>query len=89
MMTRFVRGMFQVGTHVGNIGAASVGCFAFMRGFSLIAMEKQAPNMAESICDVVPLRKPFVVSLSHKSIWPRSRSKGWRPSNALPPRPIC
>ena len=75
-MTRFVRGMFQVGTHFWNIGVAASGCFAFMRGYSMVAQEEQAPDIAAPICDVVPFRKSFAVSLPSESIWLLSRIKG-------------
>jgi hypothetical protein len=70
--------MFQVGTHLWNIGAAASGCFAFMRGYSMVALARQAKDIAAPICDVVPFRKSFAVSLPHESIWPLSWIKGWQ-----------
>jgi hypothetical protein len=48
-----------------------------MRGFSLIALEKQTPDIASSGFDLVPLGKSFAVSLPDESIWTLSRVKGW------------
>jgi hypothetical protein len=49
MMSRFICRLLKFQPLLWNLCAAAVGCFAFMRGFRLVALEKEESDAASSI----------------------------------------
>ena len=51
MMNRFVRRSLKFGPVLWNSVASALGCFVFMRGFRLVAAEKEVRGADSSIDD--------------------------------------
>jgi hypothetical protein len=56
MMSRFVCRILKFQLPMWNLCAAAIGCFAFMRGFRLVALEREESDAASS----TPYRRQLV-----------------------------
>ena len=48
MMSPFMRRILKLGPFMGNMAVSAAGCFALMRGFRLVAIEKEGSDTAAS-----------------------------------------
>jgi hypothetical protein len=51
MMNRFVRRILELGPLLCDLGLSAVGCFVFMRGFRLVAIDELGSDTGLSMSD--------------------------------------
>ena len=49
MTSRFMRRMLKLGPLMGKLAVSATGCFAFMRGFRILALEEKGSDSAGSV----------------------------------------
>ena len=49
MMSSYIRRIRKLGPLMGEIVVSATGCFAWMRGFRLVAIKKNESDMAEPV----------------------------------------
>ena len=75
MMSRFMRRILKLGPIMGDVALSSVGCFAMMRGFRLLAVGKKDRTRPAPLAPLARLASIWRVLAPHSSFWPSSQVK--------------